>query len=109
MDSYEYLTDIAADWLSERAHEPSVWRLLSGVPGQWVSLARIYAEDSALSARLDETSLGDVVHAVWLPFERSAYGDGYCTITLFCESLGWSTTAIYNRERLRRRFGDASA
>jgi hypothetical protein len=94
------LSDFTADLLSERQFEPLLEQLFAKAPGRWLAVAPLLGE--AMSERLEPieaTSEGTLL-ITWMDHPESFYGDGYCTVAFFVESILWSSIAVYNQQRL---------
>ena len=101
MTPEDQLADVTAGLITLEENEIFLERLFYSRAGEWldveslcIGLTRI---EGQLKSLLD--SLEGTLHVTWLEYPHSAYGEGYCVIVFFLESLHWSNVALYNRQR----------
>jgi hypothetical protein len=93
-DAEDLLSDLCADLVSLRRHEAFPRYLLTERKSRtWLRVGRTCAR---LGVEIGEVSPS--LFAKWLP-PPSGNAD-YAVILFYDEDSGWSTTALYNRERL---------
>ena len=104
VDAELLLEDLAADLVSERRHEPLLTRLFAAEPGVWHDLDALAEGLPLVRDRLAELDALPI-HVSWIDLPTSIHGDGYCTITFFCERGHLYRMALYDRGRLDRSRG----
>ncbi len=100
------LTDIAADMLTES--HGFLERLLLSKEGKWLTasilckgldfLSSISENKAEKELELLENEAEGVLLVTWLSYPETAYGEGYCIIIFFVESIHWSTIAVFNKD-----------
>lgn len=98
------LSDFVANLVSETGGETILKWLFDVTPGQWTALHNLSTVAPTINQRLKalEQQAAGKLHVMWADFPGSVYGVGYCTISVFVESLHWHALAVYNKARLDR-------
>jgi hypothetical protein len=90
-----HVSDLCADFVSERRFEPAVWKLVGmEKAGCWVLLRELFAV-----VRADGEGLPPSLWATWLSYPSDL---DYALIVFFDDQSQWSTSAVYNVARLSR-------
>jgi hypothetical protein len=102
MSIEDELSDFAADLIGEAHNESFIRHLFALTPGTWSSVRTICRQAQLLTKRLDdlEATADGELRVVWMDYPESSYGEGYCVILFFQESIHWSSVALYNKGRL---------
>ena len=105
MSIEDKLSDLAADLVSVKSHEPILKCLFASPEGKWLALADLCNSDNHLKVRTGEieSETSTRVLVSWISYPESSYGPGYGTIIFFVESIHWGTIALYNMGRLLRQ------
>lgn len=104
-DAELLLEDLAADLVGERRHEPLLARLFAAEAGVWHDLEALAAGLPLVRERLDGLDALPI-HVSWIDLPASLHGDGYCTITFYCERGHLYRLALYNRSLFARKRGE---
>lgn len=96
MEPEDVLSNVCADFVSEKRFEPAlVYLFRDRAAGEWVPLADLYRRAGASA---EGVRAATVVMRLPVPS-----GDDDSALVYFCdEELMWSTTAFYNVARLFR-------
>lgn len=100
----DLFSNITADLVEYKAHEPFINRLFSHQAGIWLEIADLVQDLPDIKAQLQEINerYDGNFQVSWLEGPDGIDSTGYCLMVFLADTLQWTNVAIYNKARFFR-------